>query len=117
MLDLSLGSDMFKTNLFDAAAQELDILFNTENTELIGDPSFGTYFDEYLWTLSPTTTALNQYIEKIISNTVFASKLQHHVNIDNSFNDSTYENVYTVTITLYNDFSSIEKTYTLSETL
>lgn len=117
MLDLSLGSDMFKTDLFDAAAQELDILFNTENTELIGYPSFGTYFDEYLWTLTPSTTALNQYIDRIISSSTFASRLNHHIQINNNFDESTYENVYTVTITLYNDYSSIEKTYKLSEKL
>lgn len=117
MLDLSLGEDMFKSNLFDAAAQELDILFNTTNTELIGYPEFGTYFDDFLWTLTPTTTALNEYIEKAIRSTYFASKLQHHVQINNNFNESTYENVYTVVITLYNDYSSIEKTYTLSEKL
>ena len=40
MIDLALTGDIIIDNELDEALQELDILFNTENTELIGYPEF-----------------------------------------------------------------------------
>lgn len=115
MLDLSLSSSIYTNDLWEAAIQEIDIIFGTINTELIGYPEFGTNFDEFLWSLSPTTTALHQYIEAKLKQTSFVSQLQHHVMIDYRINETTYENMYNVTITLYNDYRAFEKTYNLAK--
>lgn len=115
MLDLSLGSDIYKSTIFEAAAQEVDLIFYTTNTELIGYPSFGTNFDDFLWTLTSMTGALQQYIEEKLMETVFVTQLKHHIQINYVFNESTYENIYNVRVILYDDFNSVEKTYKLNE--
>ena len=42
MIDLSLDNKVLVTDVMDAAVQELDILFNTTPTELLGYTSYGT---------------------------------------------------------------------------
>ena len=44
ILDLAIDGNVFIDNIVDAALQEIDLIFNTTNTELIGNPSFGTNF-------------------------------------------------------------------------
>ena len=51
MLDLALDTRIFINNELDAALQELDMIFNTENTELIGYPQYGTNWYQFLWQL------------------------------------------------------------------
>ena len=74
MLDLSLDYKIFVRTELDAAVQELDLLFNTENSELINDPSFGTYFEQFLWQMSPSPNALKSYILEKIQGTYFLQK-------------------------------------------
>lgn len=115
MIDLALSSYIYINDIWSAAIQELDIIFGTEKTELIGYPDVGTYFDEFLWTLSPTTAALQSYIDSKIADTVYASQLQRNIEVNYTFNESTYENIYEVTISLYNDYKSVQKTYNLNK--
>ena len=65
LLDLSLKNNLYIVDIFDAALQELEILFDTNNCELLGDSSFGTNFDQYLWSMTPTTTDLKDYISVV----------------------------------------------------
>ena len=65
MLDLALDGRIFLDNPMDCALQEIDMLLNTENTQLIGYPNYGTEFESFLWTLSPTTIEIEKYKDKI----------------------------------------------------
>ena len=74
MYDISInGNNLFVTDKIDAAIQELDLLFNTEPTELIGDVNYGTNWYNYLWSLTPMSNDLKSYITNKISQTYFAS--------------------------------------------
>ena len=115
MLDLSLDSSIFVNDVWAGAIQEIDILFETTNTELIGYPEFGTNFDTFLWTLTPTTTALKEYIENKIKQTSFASRLKNQITVNQYIDETAYENVYNVTISLYDDYRALEKTYNLAK--
>ena len=48
MLDLSLDHNVLINTELEAAVQELNIIFNTETTVLIGCPTFGTNFEQFL---------------------------------------------------------------------
>ena len=61
-LDLSLDNRIMLNTKLDCAIQELDMLFNTTNTELIGKPEYGTNFEQFLWQLTPSTDELRKYI-------------------------------------------------------
>lgn len=102
MLDLALDNRVFLDNELDCALQEIDMLLNTTNTELIGYPSYGTEFESFLWTLTPTTIELENYIKnKIQKDTYFASKF--HIIVKASFLEGTYRSIYYVKIALYDD--------------
>ena len=49
MIDLALDGRVMIRNIMDEAVQELDILFNTDTTELLGYPTYGTNFEQFLW--------------------------------------------------------------------
>lgn len=82
MLDLSLDHRIVLNNEFDAGLQELDLLFNTETTELINNPLFGTNFEQFLWQLTPSVNSLKQYINEKISETYFLSKLNYNIDVN-----------------------------------
>ena len=115
MLDLTLNSSICTNNIWEAALQELDILFGTTNTELLGYPSFGTSFYQFLWSLTPMTGELQKYLDQKLAETCFVSALRHHCVVETLVDKDTNEMLYIVRINLYDDFNSVEKTYNLNE--
>lgn len=80
MLDLALDGRVFLNDELDCALQEIDLILNTNNTELIGYTDYGTNFDSFLWTLSPQTSEVEKYIkEKLTNNTLFVNKFKLYV--------------------------------------
>jgi hypothetical protein len=105
MLDLALDDSIFIESRVNAALQELDILFNTENTELIGYPTFGSNFEQFLWQLNPSPNALKSYMEEIIkNNTLFCNEFE--IMIDVKIVEGEYRNIYNVIIILKTDMKS-----------
>ena len=102
MLDLALDGRVFLESELDCALQEIDILLNTENTQLIGYPKFGTEFHTFLWNLSPTTSEIERYItEKIMTDTYYASKFNVHVKA--YYLEENYKSVYYVRIAVFDN--------------
>ena len=112
MLDLALDTRIFIDDPLDAAIQELDILFNTENTELIGYPEYGTNWLQFLWQLDPSPADLQKYIYEKIADTFFVSQLEINVDV-NSIEDNTGDLMYIVHIDLSNGEVTKSKNYKL----
>lgn len=114
MIDLALTDDIFNTSVIDEAIQELDILFNTTSTELIGDTSYGSNFLKFLWALTPMEDSLKNYVLGLITGyTLYASSLRHEVNVEKY--DDVNESVYAVEVILYDESDTpYSKTYTIS---
>lgn len=98
MLDLALDGKVFIENKVDAALQELDMLFNTEKTELINNPNYGTNFEQFLWRLNPSFQQIEQYINEQIANTFFLRDMKHNVNVQMLEGDYRY--IYLVQISV-----------------
>jgi hypothetical protein len=99
MLDLALDSRLCLNDEFDCALQEIDMILNTENTELLGNPLFGVNIEQFLWTLTPQVESLQDYLRnKILSNSVFVQKF--NFNIICEFYTGEYRSVYLVNIIL-----------------
>jgi len=110
ILDLSLDHRVFIKNDLDAGVQELDILLNTTNTELIGDPLFGTDFEQFLWQLSPSPNSVKKYIEDKIKDTYFLKNL--HVSIFVNTIKGDYRMIYDVNISVSDDSgNNIQRQY------
>ena len=96
--DLKLfGGGLIITDVVDAAIQELDILFGTENTELIGDTSYGVNFENFLWKLNPNPGEVREYLnDKIRTHTYYCNRLTTEINVD--ITAGTLRDIYTVKI-------------------
>lgn len=99
MLDLALDSRVFLDNELDCAIQELDLLFNTENTELINDVSYGIELEHFLWSLTPVSDALEEYLRDVINkHTYYVNRLNFTLSVD--FLQGDYRSIYYVKIGL-----------------
>ena len=104
MIDFSLGTDIIVTDKLQEAFQELDILFNTTPTELIGNTSYGVNFLQFLWQLTPNDIMLERYIrEKIQANTFYVKQFSYDLNITSKYDEA--ELIYIVSISLHDNAS------------
>jgi hypothetical protein len=102
MKDISLYNDIIVTDIVAAAIQELDILFSTTPTEMIGNQTYGVNFLQFLWQMTPSEDSLQEYImNKIETSTLYARRLRHDVFVESFYDEA--EMVYVVSITIYKD--------------
>jgi len=102
MIDLALDNNIILNTDIECAVQELDILFNTERTELLGYTTYGMNITPYLWTLTPATDSLRTHIENTISeHTYYARIFNPVVNVRYIYGSA--ETIYIVSITLTDD--------------
>jgi hypothetical protein len=108
MIDLAVDSRVFINTPLEEAVQELDMIFNTERTELIGYPDYGTNFEQFLWSLNPDSNQLRTYIlEQINVNSLFIPQM--NVEVDVQVIEGDYRNIYLVSITMSDDYGNVEK--------
>ena len=82
MVDLALTDSIFTESKIEEAIQELDILFNTVPTELIGDTTYGSNFLQFLWSLTPMEDSITKYIyDRIAGYTAYAASLKKEINV------------------------------------
>lgn len=104
MLDFALDNRVILNDVFDCAIQELDMLFNTTNTELINKPEYGTNFEQFLWQLTPSVDHMRQYIQEKIGSTYFLS--QYEVDIDIETEPGETREIYRVEIVVTDNKSN-----------
>lgn len=110
MLDLSLDNKIINTSYLDEAIQELDLMFNTECTELLGDTYYGMSIDQFLWSLTPMTEAFKDYINKKLSGLFYLKYFNY--NFDLQYLEDEYQSLYHLTIDIYIDNDrKIQKEY------
>lgn len=110
MLDIGLNDKILLNDPLDLAIQELDILFNTTPTEMIGNSTYGMNFLQFLWQLTPSTKLLKKYIrEKVIASTIYLKRLKYDIDVDYYIDNGS--TVYVVKIVIYTDSKNIEKSY------
>lgn len=103
--DLAIDNRVFLEDRVDAGVQELDILFNTVNTELLGYPEYGTNFEQYLWDMTPSPQSLKSYIQnKINTQTMIMRELDYNVEV--SVISGTARQIYLVQVVVLKDDDS-----------
>ena len=96
MLDLALDDRIFLDDPIDCALQELDLLFNTTNTELIGYIDYGTNFEQFLWKLMPTIEEVKNYIKTKLYDTYFLKNYIVEINVE--ILNGNVRDIYYITI-------------------
>lgn len=119
--DLSLTNEVFLDDKVDLALQELDILFNTEPTEMLGDTNYGVFLEQFLWDLNPRSSELKEYItKKIEDNTYYVKQFDYEVTVTENDGTENSENIvgdilydsnatYIVTIDLYSNIPQYKR--------
>lgn len=98
MIDLAIDSRIFIDSVLDAALQELDMIFNTTNTELIGYPMYGTNWEQFLWQMTPSPNELRRYIVEKMSQSFFLAEMD--TNVDVQVLEGEFRAIYYVKITV-----------------
>lgn len=103
-MDLAIDGRVYINNILDEAVQELDLLFNTDYTQLIGYPTYGCNFQQFLWTTKPDPDGIRQYISnKIQEETYYLSQLDYTINVDAIIDPENYQSSYIVQIIVQTD--------------
>ena len=99
MIDLALDNRVLLDDELSLAIQEIDMLFNTTCTELIGYPEYGLSIETFLWTLTPTTSELKKYLnDQVKRYCPIAQKFNVDINVE--FYQGKFRSVYLVMISL-----------------
>lgn len=96
MLDLAIDDRIILTDPIDCAVQELDLLFNTTCTELIGYTDYGTNFEQFLWNLKPSVEEIDRYIREKVNNTYFLRSYILDINV--KILNGNIRDIYYITI-------------------
>lgn len=96
MLDLALDDRIFLDDPIDCAVQELDLILNTNCTELIGYTDYGTSFEQFLWGLTPSVEEVKRYIIPKLYSTYFLKN--YIIDIDVEILNGNVRDIYYITI-------------------
>lgn len=92
MFDLALGDNIFVESKLESFLQEIEIIFDTEQTELLGDTKFGSNFHNYLWTLKPNEEELQTYVSNLIADCTYRN--DYDVDISTEILPGTERDIY-----------------------
>ena len=112
MIDFSLSNkltdDCIVSNKLIYVLQQVDLLFDTCPGEVLGNLSFGTNYDKYLYNLSVSNSTLEN---KILSdlNTLDLCGFSPSVNVH--IVEGTVRDIAIINIKLTGDYEDYDKTY------
>lgn len=114
MIDFSVSNkltdDIIVSNNLICVLQQIDILFNTEPCDVLGDNSFGSNYDKYLYTLGISNSALETKILKDINNLDLCG-LTASVTVN--IVEGTQRDIAFIDITLSGSYENYNKTYVI----
>lgn len=114
MLDFSISNkltdDIIINNDLTFVLQQIDLLFDTDLGAVLGNPTFGTNYDKYLYTLGMSNAALEQ---KILNDLHTLDLRGFTVDVKVTIMEGTYRDIALINITLSGDYSNYEKTYVI----
>lgn len=96
--DIAIDDKVIINGYFDEVLQEIDLLFNTEKCELLGDTSYGSNFEYFLWHLNPSLDRVKSYIYDLLNTITFISEFDPHVDVQ--ILDGEYREIYYIVISL-----------------
>lgn len=113
MIDLSLDTEtVTKTSDLDNVIQQIEMLFDTSPFDVIGEPSYGSDFDKFLWNLSSSNYDIENYIRSRIQSKV--DLLGFSVDVTVGIMEGTENDIILADITISRNGYNYSKTYKIS---
>ena len=91
--------------------QQIDLLFDTNPKEVLGDDKFGSNYDRYLHNLQISNEGIRQ---KVLSDISSLELFDYKPEVEVYLLQGTEQDIALVNIILKNDISSFEKSYNIS---
>lgn len=115
MIDFALSNkltdDVLINNELLSVLQQIDLLFNTEPNEVLGDDMFGSNYDNYLYTLGVSNAALES---KILNDIMKLNLYSFIPSVKVTIVDGTYRDIAFIDITLKGPYDYYTKTYMIN---
>lgn len=109
-MDLSYKDDMYVvSNPLEDIIQQIDMLFDTEESEILNDIDYGTGYDIFIHELKYNTTQIRDIIYNDLSENVDFGEYSFDVEVN--IIEGTIEDIILVNIKIYNESEITEKTY------
>jgi hypothetical protein len=100
------------TNLeVDLLLQQVDILFDTTPTEVLGDDKFGTKYDNYLYNTRLSASNLKQIVAQDLSQ---LNLMGWDYNVEVYLLQGTEQDIAVINIEFTKGIESVQKTYRIS---
>lgn len=115
MLDFSLSNKLTDKVVIEDdltfVLHQIDLLFNTDVNDVLGDPSYGTNYDRYLYTLGVS----NYSLERKIYNDIMGIELKGFVpSVSVHIVEGTQRDIAFVDITLTGKYKKYTKSYIIN---
>lgn len=101
---------VFLNDEVDLIIQQIDILFDTHENEVYGEDT-GSKFEDFLWDMSVSADDISKYTEDLILSNV--NLMGWKIDVHTDLMLGTQNDIILITIKIYNDYASFEKTYTV----
>lgn len=113
MLDFSLSNTkndiIIKDNL-SYVIQQIELLFDTDVYDVLGDTSYGSNYDKYLYTLGMSNYALES---KILSDIKKLDLKEYKVSVSVNIVEGTIRDIAFIDINISDDYEVYTKTYVI----
>lgn len=115
MIDFSLSNkltdNIIVNNDLLLVLQQIDLLFNTEPFDVLGDNNYGTNYDKYLYTVGMSNTALENKILRDLNNLDLRG---FNVDVNVSIVEGTERDIAFIDIIISGDYEEYTKTYVIN---
>ena len=115
MIDFSLSDkitdDIVINNDLLLVLQQIDLLFNTDPYDVLGDMNFGSNYDDYLYTVGVSNVALEN---KILTDINKLDLLGYSVDVKVTLVEGTERDIAFIDITVSGDLETESKTYVIN---
>lgn len=91
--------------------QQIDMLFDTDKNAVLGDETFGSNYDKYLYTVGVSNYALKTKIQSDIEK---LNLFEYTVNVEVIITEGTYRDIALIDITISGNYESEHKTYIIN---
>ena len=112
MVDLSISNKLTDNVIINndllCVLQQIDLLFDTDIYEVLGDTSFGSNYDKYLYTLGISNIALEN---KIINDLNKLDLCGFIPSVNVNIVEGTQRDIALIDITLTGEYEDYNKTY------
>lgn len=88
--------------------QQIDLLFNTDINDVLGDSSYGSNYDTYLYTVGMSNIVLEDKIRKDIEKLNLGD---YKVSVNVKIVEGSVRDIAFIDITLYDSYNEYSKTY------